>query len=80
MQSVAREGKEQDWRYVSACLDEVWRPFRWPRPPVNAEDALRVCRALRETEERWLALPVGESIKVTWASAERKGTTRRKRA
>jgi hypothetical protein len=80
LQRVASEGKEQDWRYVSSCLDEVWRPFRWPRPPVTAEDAVRVCRALREAESLWTALPVGESIKVTWASVERKGAARRKRA
>jgi hypothetical protein len=80
MQTVAREGKERDWRYVSSCLDEVWRPFRWPRPSVNAEDALRVCRALREAEERWAALPVGESIRVTWASARRKAAARPRRA
>lgn len=78
LQTVAAEGRERDWRYVSSCLDEVWRPFRWPRPPVTAEDALRVCRALREAEERWLALPVGQSVKVTWASARRKGSARRK--
>jgi hypothetical protein len=80
MQGVAREGKEQDWRYVNSCLDEVWRPFRWQRPQVTAEDAVRVCRALREVESLWTALPVGESVKVTWASAQRKGTARRKRA
>jgi hypothetical protein len=80
LQSVAREGKEQDRRYVSSCLDEVWRPFRWLRPPVTTEDAVRVCRALREAESLWTALPIGESIKVIWASAQRKGMTRRKRA
>jgi hypothetical protein len=80
MQAVTRDGREQDRRYVSSCLDEVWRPFRRPRPHVSAEDALRVCRALREAENRWAALPVGESVTVTWASARRKGTTRRRRA
>jgi hypothetical protein len=79
LQRVACEGKEQDWRYVSSCLDEVWRPFRWPRPEVTARDALRVCRALREAESLWTALPNGESIKVSWASAQRKGTAHRKR-
>jgi hypothetical protein len=80
LQRVAVESKEQDFHYVSSCLDEVWRPFRWPRPHVSAEDALRVCRALREAESLWAALPVGESIKVTWASAQRKGAARRGRA
>ena len=51
LQRVAVEGKEQDFRYVNSCLDEVWRPFRWPRPHVTAEDALRVCSALREAVE-----------------------------
>jgi hypothetical protein len=76
MQTVARDGKERDWREVCSRLDEVWRPFRWPRPHVSAEDALRVCRALREAEGRWLALPVGESVTLPWAAA-RKGKARR---
>ncbi|HVF66527.1 MAG TPA: hypothetical protein VM914_02610 [Pyrinomonadaceae bacterium] len=80
LQRVAAEGKEQDLSYVNSCLDEVWRPFRWPRPHVNAEGAMRVCRALREAESIWAALPVGESVKVTWASAQKKGAGRRKRA
>jgi hypothetical protein len=80
LQRIASEGKEHDWRYVSSCLAEVWRPFRWQRPPVTAEDALRVCRALREAESLWTALPVGESVRVTWASAQRKRTARRRRA
>lgn len=80
MQRVTIECKEQDWRYVNSCLDEVWRPFRWPRPTVTAEDAVRVCRALREAEGRWLALPVGQSVEVTWAAARRKGAARRKHA
>jgi hypothetical protein len=62
--------------------DGVTLRVRTPDKPlkINAEDALRVCRALRETESLWTALPVGESIKVTWASAQRKSTTRRRRA
>jgi len=74
MQRIASEGKERDWRYVNSCLDEVWRPFRWPRPPVTAEDALR------EAGERWVALPVGEAVTVTWSSAQRKGAAERGRA
>jgi hypothetical protein len=78
MQAVAREGKERDHRLVCSRLDEVWRPFRRPRPHVTAEDALRVCRALREAEERWLALPVGESVTVSWAVAGRSSPRRRR--
>lgn len=80
MQAVVRDGVERDWRLVCSRLDEAWRPFRRPRPPVSAEDALRVCRALREAEERWLALPVGESVKVTWPSARAQRRGPRKRA
>jgi hypothetical protein len=80
LQRVAVECRERDFRYVSSCLDEVWRPFRRPRPHVTAEDAVRVCRALREAESAWTSLPVGESVKVTWASAQRKGAARRTRA
>lgn len=80
LQTVVRDGVERDWRLVCSRLDEVWRPFRRPRPHVSAEDALRVCRALRDAEERWLALPVGESVEVTWPTAQRKGASRRRRA
>lgn len=76
LQGVARERKEDDFGEVRARLEEAWRPFRWPRPAVNAEEALRACRALREAEERWLALPVGECLAVTWAP----GRAGRKRA
>jgi hypothetical protein len=79
LQRVAVEGKERDWRYVSSRLDEVWRPFRWPRPVVTAEDAARVCRALREAERLWIELPAGESVKVYWPTARSVGA-RRKRA
>jgi hypothetical protein len=78
MQGVAREGRERDLRYVNSRLDEVWRPFRRPRPQVNAEDALRVCRELREAEERWAALPVGESVTVSWPRASERVARRRR--
>lgn len=73
---VAREGKEADWPGVVARLDEVWRPFREPRRPVSAEEAVRVCRVMRETEARWLALPVGQGLTVSWAA--RPGKARRR--
>lgn len=78
MQGVTHECKERDYRFVCSSLDEVWRPFRWPRPHVSAEDALRVCRALREAEESWAALPVGESVTLPWSSTRRKGPARRR--
>lgn len=80
LQRVTQEGRERDFRHVNSCLDEVWRPFRWPRPTVTAEDPLRVCGALREAESAWTSLPVGESVKVTWPSAQKKGAAKRKRA
>jgi hypothetical protein len=79
MQSVVRDGKEGDWPAVRARLDEAWRPFRGPRWPVSAEEALRVCQALREAETQWQALPVGQSITVTWQVQTNKGTQRMRR-
>lgn len=73
---VAHERREADWPLVVARLDEVWRPFREPRRPVSAEEAVRVCRALREAEERWLALPVGGCLAVPWEA--RRGKARRR--
>jgi len=75
---VAHERKEADWPRVVARLDEVWRPFREPRRPVSAEEAVRVCAALRETEGRWLALPVGHGLTVSWEG--RRGKARRRGA
>ena len=69
IQALAREGKERDWAGVNASLDEVWRPFRWPRPAVTREGVLRVCEALREAEREWRELPPGGSITVTWRAA-----------
>ena len=66
IQGVAREGKERDWAGVNARLDEVWRPFRWPRKAVTREGVVRVCEALREAESEWRGLPVGGSVNVPW--------------
>lgn len=76
MQAVARDRVEHDRRLVCSRLDEVWRPFRRPRPHVTAEDILRVCRALREAEGRWAALPVGESVTVSWPFAGKRSARR----
>lgn len=80
MQGVARDRIEHDWRKVCSRLDEIWRPFRWTRPHVSAEDALRVCRALRVAEDLWAALPVGESVELSWELPRRKGAARRRHA
>lgn len=66
IQAVAREGRERDWAYVNARLDDVWRPFRVPRRSVTREGVLRVCESLREAEEGWRELPVGGSVTVSW--------------
>ena len=80
LQRVADECRERDSRYVNSQLDEIWRPFRRPRPNVRAEEAERVCRELREAGERWASLPVGESVKVTWPAAKRVSSSKRRRA
>lgn len=72
LQNVTRDGQEHDWALVCAHLDEVWRPFREPRPPVSADETLRVCRALRAAAEQWQALPVGQSITVAWPAQTQK--------
>jgi hypothetical protein len=72
LQNVTRAGQEHDWALVCAHLDEVWRPFREPRPPVSAAAALRVCRALRAAALQWQALPVGQSITVSWPAQPHK--------
>ena len=46
-------------------------PFRGGRVgagfgPLGAEEVQRVCRALREAQQRWQALAVGQSLTVSW--------------
>lgn len=80
MVGVVRDGKENDWPVVCSRLDEVWRPFKEPRWPVSAEEALRLGQAFREAEAQWQALPVGQSITVSWQAHTNKGAQRARRS
>lgn len=80
MLAVAHEEMERDWPRVCARLDEAWRPFRGQRKPVSAAEVLRVCDALRAAERQWLALPVGQSIAVSWAAPQTSSQQRPQKA
>jgi hypothetical protein len=82
VQRIAEEGIEGDWPKVSARLNDVWRPRRSQREPIGHEEVLRACRRLREAEQKWEGLTVGESMTVEWPARHDKGAsrTRTKRA
>jgi hypothetical protein len=72
MLSIMHDGIENNWPAARAVVDRIWRPARPSRGPLEAEDVQRVCTALREAEQRWQALAVGESMTVSW-TPERRG-------
>jgi hypothetical protein len=66
MLNIADERADEDWRKVQTRLDEVWKPRKSQRGPINHDEVRRVCRELRIAEKQWRALSVGQSITVVW--------------
>ena len=63
---LMHKGLETHWPAAHALLSKEWRPSKPSRGPLEAGEVRRVCTALREAQERWQALPVGESLTVSW--------------
>jgi hypothetical protein len=63
---IAHEGLDKNWPAARAVLDREWRPSKPSRGPLEAEEVQRVCAALREAQQRWQALAVGQSTTVSW--------------
>jgi hypothetical protein len=77
---IAGEGKEEDWTEVSARLNDAWRPRRSQRGPISHDEVRRTCRRLREVEQQWMELPIGESIMLRWPAQHSKHGRANKRA
>jgi hypothetical protein len=65
--NITHEGLDNNWPAARAVLDREWRPGKPSRGPLEADEMQRVCAALREAQQRWQALAVGESTTVSWS-------------
>jgi hypothetical protein len=66
--SIMHGGLEDNWPAARAVLDREWRPNKPSRGPLEAEEVKRVCTALRDAQQRFQALAIGESLTVSWAA------------
>ena len=80
--SIVHQGLDADSPAARALLSRTWRPDKPSRGPLEPDEVRRVCAALREIEQRWQSLAVGESLTVSWPRLERRpgGVRRRTRA
>jgi hypothetical protein len=68
---IMHAGADEDWPAARALLGREWQPSKPSLGPLDEASVRRVCGALREAQERWQALAVGESHD-PWP-AERRG-------
>jgi hypothetical protein len=73
---VLHQGLDAEGPAARAVLQEAWRSNKPFRGPLEAQEVRRVCAALRETEQRWQALAVGDSLTVSWLLARNRSTGR----
>lgn len=67
---VMHEGLENDEAAARVILNREWSPDKPERGSPDAEEIKRICLALREAEQQWQALEVGQSITVLWPAAK----------
>jgi hypothetical protein len=70
---IMHEGLDDNWPAARAVLARAWRPDKPSRDLPDAEEVQRVCASLREAQQRWQALAVGQSITVSWPVDKRSG-------
>jgi hypothetical protein len=58
---LMHQGLETHWPAARALLNQEWKPSKPSRGPLGAEEVQRVCIALREAQQRWQALALGEA-------------------
>ena len=73
---ITHQRLEDDWAVVSTHLNSAWKPRKPSRESLSHKEVLQVCAELREAEQRWEALPVGESITVLWKKQHNKSLNR----
>ena len=71
---------EDNWPAASRLLNDGWQPRRSFRPPVTAEEVRQTCKGLCEAQQQWGALPIGESMTVSWLPRGRSKTVARRRS
>jgi hypothetical protein len=69
---MARRNADYDWRAAQIYLSSMWQPQKGSRRALKQEELTQVCEALREAEESWKRLAVGESFTVTWKTQRHK--------
>jgi hypothetical protein len=68
---IMHEGLEDNVPAVRGVLSRVWRPSKPSRGALEVEEVKRVCTALREVQQRWDALAIGEVMTVSWSCGRR---------
>jgi hypothetical protein len=69
---------DRDWAAARRLLTEMWQPARPSRERPGLAEVRRVCEALAEAEDHWLALAIGETVTLRWPR-ERAGARQRRR-
>lgn len=67
LEKIMRAGLEDNYPAARALLNEVWKPSKPSRELPTAEEIKRICLALRQIEQQWQALAIGQSITVSWS-------------
>jgi hypothetical protein len=63
---IMREGLEADWPAARKLLNQEWRPNRPERGLPGEEEVLQICAALREAQNLWQSLEVGQAVTYVW--------------
>jgi hypothetical protein len=65
---IVQDGLDPRGPAAHARVSDAWQDPRYvAREPLHAEKVYQVCMALREAQQQWQALAIGQSITVTWA-------------
>ena len=60
--------KELPVEAAQKLLKESWKPSKGAKGEFSAEEISSVCRRLKEAENQWMVLPVGDTMKVDWGN------------
>jgi hypothetical protein len=71
MLRIAEAHLDATWPVAREILRDMWAPAGPSHTPLTADEVRRICDALRDAGRRWHALPVGESMQVTWPALRR---------
>jgi hypothetical protein len=66
MVRIMDAGLDSNWPAAQAVLARMYQPRKPSRGPLRAEEVQRVCGVLREVQQHWQALLIGESLVVFW--------------